>query len=122
MKNILPAILVLLMSLPAMAGDNVTIVRDPDAQVRHLPGNTTIVTGNDSGPSGVLIQGDDDIARTMILGPRVRLYGTHNVYGGAQTGGGFSDVCGGDLSDHKRNKCLRDAAKAQEKIRRRYND
>ncbi len=120
MKKLILFGLALCLSVPAFAGDNVTIVRDSDAQVRRLPGNTTIVTGNGGGPSDVLIQGDEDIARTMLLGPRVRVYGAPKAYGGA--GGAFNDICGGDLSNHERNRCLRDTAKAQERIRKRYND
>ena len=109
MKKILVFVFAVLLSAPALA-DNVTIIRDEDSQVRDLPGNAQIVTGD---RDTVVIQGDDDVWRTMLLGPRVRMYGNNNS---------VVATCPPTLSNHDRNKCLRDFTKAQEKIRRRYND
>lgn len=92
--------------------DNVTIVRDPNATVQNLPGNAQIVTG---GRDRIVIQGDNDVWRTMVLGPRVRYYGGHSA-------NGVSAVCPPTLSTSDRNKCLRDYAKAQEKIRKKYGE
>jgi hypothetical protein len=113
MKFLSVLFLVLVFAAPSFA-DNVTIVRDPDAQVRQLPGNATIVTNNGSGPSGVYIHGDDSIARTMLFGPRTRIY--------APDYGSVNSACPPTLSVHDRNRCTRDLVKAQEKIRKKYND
>lgn len=113
MKKILIFASVVFLGAPAFA-DNVTIVRNPDAEVRQLPGNTTIVTNNGSGPSGVYIRGDDSIARTMLFGPRTRIY--------APNYGGVNSACPATLSVGERNKCVRDLMKAQDKIRKKYND
>lgn len=114
MKYALIFAIAFLSALPVIADDNVTIIRNPDAEVRHLPGNTTIVTNGGGGPSGVYIEGDDDIWRTMVLGPRTRIY--------APNYGTVNSTCPPTLSIHDRNKCVRDMMKAQEKIRKKYND
>lgn len=110
MKKIFVFAFAVLLSCPALA-DNVTIVRDEDTQVRNLPGNAQIVTGD---RDTVVIQGDDDVWRTMLLGPRVRVYGGNNA--------SVTATCPPTLSVRDRNKCLRDFSKAQEKIRKKYND
>jgi hypothetical protein len=110
MKSVLAFVFVFLLSVPALA-DNVTIVRDPNTQVRNLPGNAQIVTG---GRDTVVIQGDDDVWRTMLLGPRNRVY--------APNYGGVNSTCPPTLSSRERNRCIRDMSKAQEKIRKKYND
>ena len=118
MKKLCIFALALLLSMPALA-DNVTIVQGSgERTVQKLPGNAQIVTGDGD---TVIIRGDDDVWRNMLLGPRVRYYGG-NAYG---NGGGYnsvSSVCPPTLSTSDRNKCIRDFAKAQEKIRKRYND
>lgn len=106
----LPFLLLCLMAVPALA-DDVTIVQGGNERVvRDLPGNAQIVTGN---RDTVVIENDDSIVRHMLLGPRVRVYGGNN---------GVSSVCPPTLSTSDRNRCLRDYSKAQEKIRKRYND
>lgn len=105
-------ILLCLFAAPAMA-DNVTIVRDPSATVQQLPGNAQIVTG---GRDKLVIQGDDDVWRTMVLGPRTRFYAPTN-----RGNNGVNATCPPTLSSGDRNRCVRDFIKAQEKIRKKYN-
>lgn len=115
MKKLFVFAFALMLSVPAFA-DNVTIVQGSgDRTVQNLPGNAQIVTG---GGDTVVIRGDDDVWRNVLLGPRVRYYGGNN--GG--NAGSVSSVCPPTLSTSDRNRCIRDFAKAQEKIRKRYND
>lgn len=115
MKKIFVFALAVLLSSPALA-DNVTIVQGGNERVvRELPGNAQIVTGD---RDTVIIRGDDDVWRSMLLGPRVRYYGGN----GNSNANGVTSVCPPTLSTSERNKCIRDFAKAQEKIRKRYND
>ncbi len=114
MKKLFVFAFALMLSVPAFA-DNVTIVQGSgERTVQKLPGNAQIVTG---GGDTVVIRGDDDVWRNVLLGPRTRYYGGNN--GGYNS---VSSVCPPTLSTSDRNKCLRDYAKAQEKIRKRYND
>lgn len=127
MKKILIAALAFSIAAPAFAADNVVIRRSEGSEVRKLPGNTTILTGDGGGPSGVYIEGDDDIARSLLLGPRVRVYGDRydGTYSSRSRNDGYDSItatCPANLSDREQRKCLRDLAKAQQKIRRRYND
>lgn len=111
MKKLVIFATALLMAAPAFA-DNVTIVRDPESRVvRNLPGNAQIVTG---GRDKIVIEGNNNVWRDMVYGPRTRVY--------APNQGGISSTCPATLSVSDRNKCVREFMKAQEDIRKRYND
>jgi len=116
MKKILLIIALMLVSFPAMA-DNVTILQSEGDVVRQLPGNAQIVT-NPGRRDTVVIQGDDDVWRRMLLGPRERIYMPN--YG--RDTGGVNSVCPPTLSVSDRNKCVGDYIKAQDKIRKKYNN
>lgn len=110
MKYLMFAVLLLGLSAPAFA-DNVTILRSEDREVRDLPGNAQIVTG---GRNVVVIEGDNKVWRNIIHGSRNRVQ--------APNFGSVSATCPATLSVSDRNKCVRDFIKAQEEIRKRYND
>lgn len=111
MKHFILLVAALIVSAPAFA-DNVTIVHDPERRVvRDLPGNAQIVTG---GRDKIVIEGDNNIWRSMVYGPRTRVY--------APNQGSVSSACPATLSVSDRNKCVRELMKAQEDIRKRYND
>ena len=109
MKYIALFILSVCWILPAMA-DNVTILQSEGDVVRNLPGNAQIVT-NPGRRDTVVIQGDDDVWRRMMLGPRERIYMPN--YG--RDTGGVNSTCPPTLSVSARNKCVRDYIKLQEK-------
>lgn len=111
MKNVFAFAIALFLSFPA-AADNVTIIEGNNERVvRDLPGNAQVVTG---GGGTVVIEGDDDVWRNLVYGPRTRIYApNHNS---------VSATCPATLSVRDRNKCVRDMMKAQDKIRRKYND
>lgn len=111
MTGLFLAAMFCLTPLAALA-DNVTIIRNPDAQVRDLPGNAQIVTGG--GREKIVIEGDRNIWRDMVYGPRTRIY--------APGQGSVSSTCPVSLPVVERNRCVRELMKAQEKIRKRYND
>lgn len=111
MKKLVIFAAALFIAAPAFA-DNITIVRDPENRVvRDLPGNAQIVTG---GRDMVVIEGDNKVWRNIIHGSRNRVQ--------APNYGSVSSTCPVTLSVSDRNKCVREFMKAQEDIRRRYND
>ncbi len=115
MKKYLLAALLLCFALPVHAETQI-VRRDGDV-VTQLPGNAQIVTNPNGGPRGVYIRNDDSIGERLLFGPSTRVYAPGGTYNNAA-----GNVCPGNLSVSDRNKCMRDLMKAQEKVRRKYND
>lgn len=116
MKRVLLALILCGLTSPALA-DSTKV--DPSANTTRLPGNAYIVTNDDDGPNGIVIRDDRSIWYRAIVAPHT---GVRDFYAPQRAPMGFVDgACGGITNINDKNKCIGEAIKEQEKLRKRYN-
>ncbi len=118
MKSLLlAAALLLSVSLPALAENTLTV--NPNTGMIDLPGNAHIITNDDDNtPRGIIIRNRDSIWYRAITAPLRPddLYVKNRALPGAT-----ANVCGQITNINDRNKCIGEAIREQEKLRRKYD-
>lgn len=118
MKHILLFALLTIISVPALAEDNVIIIRRDDDRVINLPGNAQIRTNDND--SNIYIKrryGTSDLIYNRFFNPYPERRDLHNV----MPTNDISAICGGVDKQSDRRKCRRDVMDEHEKLYKKYN-